>query len=105
MAANTTEALMKITLRIAAVIAFAAATAGCATVALAPGAERVRLTSNAADVVPCKAVGNVRAHSDPLDSEASKAAIRNQALGLGANTIFFTGYVGGSEEGVAYNCP
>jgi hypothetical protein len=33
------------------------------------------------------------------------ATIRNQAVGLGANTIFFTGYVSGSAEGVAYNCP
>ena len=97
---------MKTPSRVAVVVAFGVATVGCATVALAPGAERVRLTNNAADVVSCKSVGNVRAHSDsPLNSEASMATIRNQAVGLGANTIFFTGYVSGSEEGVAYNCP
>jgi hypothetical protein len=95
---------MKIIFRIAAVVAFGAATAGCSTVALAPGAEQVRVTSNAADVASCKAAGNVKARSS-FDSGATDAAIRNQALGLGANTVFFTGYVRGSEEGVAYNCP
>jgi hypothetical protein len=89
--------------RFAAVVAFGTATAACATVALAPGAERVRLTTNAADVAPCKAVGNVKAL--PGSSVDSEASIRNQALGLGANTIFVTRYVSGSEEGVAYSCP
>jgi hypothetical protein len=100
------EMLMKTVLRFTAFIAFGAATAGCTTVALAPGAERLRITNNAADVASCKAVGNVKAKSDSVfDSDAVTAAIRNQALGLGGNTILFTGYVGSSEEGVAYNCP
>jgi hypothetical protein len=98
-----TEMLMKIILRFAAVVAFGAATAACTTVVLAPGAERVRVTTNAADVAPCKAVGSVKAPSgSTFDGEAT---IRNQALGLGANMIFVTRYVSGSEEGVAYNCP
>jgi hypothetical protein len=97
------EVLMEIILRFAAVVAFGVATAGCATVVLAPGAERVRVTTNAAEVVPCKPVGNVKALSEsPFDGMAT---IRNQALGLGANTIFVTAYVSGSEQGVAYNCP
>jgi hypothetical protein len=94
------EVLMEIILRFAAVVAFGAAAAGCATlVALAPGAERVRITNNAADIASCKAVGSVRASDSPLES------VRNRALGLGANTLFFTGYVSGSEEFVANNCP
>jgi len=93
---------MKMFLRFAAVVAFGAGTAACTTVALAPGAERVRVTMTAAEVAPCKAVGNVKALSvSAFDGEAT---IRNQALGLGANTIFVTRYVSGSEEGVAYNC-
>ena len=94
---------MKIILRFAGVVAFGAATAGCATVALAPGAERVRITNNAADVASCKAVGNVKALSvSPFEGVAT---IQNQAVGLGANMIFVTVYTSGSEEGVAYNCP
>jgi hypothetical protein len=94
----------KVILCIAAVIAFGAATAGCATVALAPGAEQVRITNKAADVASCKAVGNVKVRSS-ANSDETDATIRNQAVGLGANTILFTGYVGSSEEGVGYNCP
>jgi hypothetical protein len=94
---------MRMTLRFAAVAACVATTAGCATVALAPGAERVRLTKSAADVASCKPVGNVKAPSDsPPDFVAT---IRNQAMGLGANTIFVTRDINGPEEGVAYNCP
>jgi hypothetical protein len=97
------DVFMKIILRFTAVLAFGAATAGCTTVALAPGAERVRVTTNAAEVASCKGVGSVKALSgSAFDGEAT---IRNQALGLGANTIFVTRYVSGSEEGVAYNCP
>jgi hypothetical protein len=59
---------MQIILRIAAVIAFGVATSGCATVALAPGAEQVRITNKAAEVASCKGVGNVKArfNSDQL---------------------------------------
>jgi hypothetical protein len=89
-------------LRLATVFALGAANAGCATVALAPGAERVRLTTNAADVTSCKAVGNVKAPS--VAAFDGVATIQNQAVGLGANTIFVTVPTSGSEEGVAYNC-
>jgi hypothetical protein len=89
--------------RHAALIAFAAVTAACATVTLAPGADRVRLTVNATDVSSCRAAGNVKA--PPGSGFDSEATIRNQALGLGANTIFVTRNVSGAEEGVAYNCP
>jgi hypothetical protein len=60
-------------------------------------------TTTAADVAQCKAVGSVKALSG--SAFGGEATIRNQALGLGANTIFVTRYVSGSEEGVAYNCP
>jgi hypothetical protein len=89
--------------RLAVLITFTAGTAACTTVTLAPGADRVRLTVNAADVSSCRAAGNVKApQGSGLDGEAT---IRNQALGLGANVIFITRNVTGAEEGVAYNCP
>jgi hypothetical protein len=76
----------------------------CATVALAPGAEKVRLTSNAQDVAACTAVGNVR---EPVDARSPPPSadvlneLRNQAIGLGGNTVFVTEF----GEGVAYRCP
>jgi hypothetical protein len=94
---------MKTIYRFTVVVALGAAVVGCATVALAPGADRVRLTTRAADVASCRAVGSVKANSDSaFDGEAD---IRNQALGLGANSVFVTRYVTGKEEGVAYACP
>ncbi len=77
---------------------------GCiTTVALAPGASQVRITQQANDVATCKVVGNVKAPSDaPADMEPT---IRNQAVGLGGNTIFLTKDISGPQEGVAYRCP
>jgi hypothetical protein len=98
------EMLMKTVLRFAAFIAFGAATAGCATVALAPGAERVRITNNAADVASCTAVGNVR---QPADQNVD---MRNLTVGVGGDTLFVTeslSQLGGNDyikSGVAYRC-
>jgi hypothetical protein len=89
--------------RVAVLITLTAGTAACTTVTLAPGADRVRLTVNATDISSCRAVGSVKApQGSGLDGEPT---IRNQALGLGANVIFVTRNITGSEEGVAYNCP
>lgn len=79
----------------------------CVTVALAPGAEKVRLTSSAQDVKSCTAVGNVRVpadvqKNDPFTDDTSNE-LRNQAIGLGGNTVFVTSDALG--EGVAYRCP
>jgi hypothetical protein len=95
---------MKTNLRCVAFFAITAVTAGCHTLRLAPGADQVRITNKTEAVVSCKAVGNVKARSS-LNSDKTDAAIRNQAVGLGGNTVLFTGYIGRSEEGVAYNCP
>jgi hypothetical protein len=78
-------------------------TAGCATVALAPGAEKVKITRNAGDVATCKAVGNV--NSPLVGYDGINATLQNQALGLGGNTVFVTGAEGQSVAGVAYSCP
>ena len=89
--------------RLAAIAVIGLGTAGCATVALAPGAENVKITKKAGDVASCKVVGNVKAQ--PVGPEATKATLRNQALGLGGNTVFVTGADAVSVAGVAYSCP
>jgi len=78
-------------------------TAGCATVALAPGAEKVKLTKQTSDVASCKAVGNVK--SALVGYSGTDANLQNQTLGLGGNTVFVTGSDGQSVAGVAYSCP
>lgn len=76
----------------------------CATVTLAPGAEKVRVTSSAQDVASCTAVGNVRVPPNAQSSVTNPIDdLRNQTLGLGGNTTFVTSALLG--EGVAYRCP
>lgn len=89
--------------RLAAIVIIGLGTAGCITVALAPGAEKVKITKNPSDVASCKAVGNVK--SQLIGYEGINATLQNQAFGLGGNTIFLTGTVGESVAGVAYSCP
>jgi hypothetical protein len=86
-----------------AAVALTGLVTGCATVALAPGAEKVKITKNASDVVSCKAVGNVKSLMD--GPEAVNATLQNQTLGFGGNTVFVTGTEGQSVTGVAYSCP
>jgi len=74
-------------------------TSSCATpTPLAPGADKVKFTQDAADVTGCKPVGNVSALRTRSDTESY---LRNTTIGLGGNTVFRTA----SFEGVAYNCP
>ena len=89
--------------RFLAIVVIGLGTAGCVTVALAPGAEKIKITKNASDVASCKAVGNVK--SPLVGNEAINATLQNQALGLGGNTVFVTGPVAESVAGVAYSCP
>jgi hypothetical protein len=99
------EEFLKTILLISIVTIFGALNSGCATVALAPGADKVHLTQKATDVTTCKVVGNVKRPPDSssLDSEAS---IRNQVVGLGGNTALITQEdISGPQQGVAYQCP
>jgi hypothetical protein len=95
-----------ITNRLAAIasigLATALGTAGCVNIALAPGAEKVKITKTASDVASCKAVGNVL--SKPMGPTATNADLQNKTLGLGGNTIFVTAATGDAVEGVAYSC-
>jgi hypothetical protein len=74
--------------RLAAIAVIGLGMAGCVTVALAPGAEKVKITKNASDVASCRAVGNV--NSQPMGPEATNADLQNKTMGLGGNTVFVT---------------
>ena len=80
---------------------------GC--VSLAPGADKVLVTSDAAAVVKCTAVGNVREQVDvnrQTDTANASAVFRNRVVALGGNTGFVTdGSVRVPVQGVAYRCP
>ena len=80
-------------------IAICALANGCVTYAPAPGADRVQLIRNPADVATCTAVGNV-------DWWQHKTDVRNLTVGLGGNAIFVTSEQNGFVlTGVAYRCP
>lgn len=62
-----------------------ALTACAVPIPMAPGAERVRVTRNPADVVSCKPLGNYDAERN-LD----EALARNHTVGLGGDTLLDT---------------
>jgi hypothetical protein len=92
-----------------AVIVAGGMAAACTTLALAPGADQVKITRTAADVAGCAAVGNVRVprNSEGLvDLATVDAEFRNHVVGFGGNVGFVTGgALGVATEGVAYRCP
>jgi hypothetical protein len=81
---------------------------GCQTVTPAPGADKVRLTNNPADVASCKAVGNItvpKTSNGTVDIASAATEFRNRTIGLGGNTGFVTsGFVSVPVEGIAYHC-
>jgi hypothetical protein len=75
----------------------------CVTVTAAPGADLVKLTRVPADVAACKAVGNIELTREDIGSGLDvQPAMRNKAVGLGANAVLITTPAGLS--GVAYHC-
>jgi hypothetical protein len=97
--------MMRSVRRVIAVIPLVA-TAGCATVVAAPGADQVRLTQNPADVAGCTAMGNIKVGPDD-QGLAAAATFRNSVVGFGGNTGLITQAVISAEpiEGIAYRCP
>ncbi len=87
------------------VIACSVAMTGCVTTVSAPGASRVRLTKDPAEVAGCAAVGNIQ----PFPQSSASAAMiqfRNRVVGFGGNTGLITRYVLDDPiEGIAYRCP
>lgn len=80
------------------------ALAACETIALVPGAEKVRITNNPADVANCKAVGDLPP-GGAIGDENAWTMVRNHTIGLGGNTAFFAPAVGMAASGMAYDCP
>ncbi|HET9796162.1 MAG TPA: hypothetical protein VFS34_17070 [Thermoanaerobaculia bacterium] len=79
--------------------------AGCATT-IAPGAEKIRITTNPKDVEGCKPVGSVDARGPFNLPDDWERELQNQALGLGADVVFRTGPLAMTDHvsGVAYRC-
>jgi hypothetical protein len=75
---------------------------GCTTMALAPGAEQVKVTRNAADVAGCHAVGNVAVDSNATQHDWD-TQLRNKTLGLSGDVLFLTSVLA-ATEGIAYRC-
>jgi hypothetical protein len=75
---------------------------------LAPGAEQVKVTRIAGEVANCQAVGNLGGVNGGNLTDAGQRIARNQAIGLGGNTIFDTSSAlqesQGVVEGVVYRC-
>jgi hypothetical protein len=61
----------------------------CAT--LAPGAEKVLVTTTPADVAGCKVLGQVATPDRPITTKADmENKLRNAAFAIGANAVFKT---------------
>src|SRR5664280_3475847 len=85
------------TLALAAIVV---ATSGCSSAA--PGAEKIRVTSNPKDVAGCKVAGQVSTHTS---SPGNETRLRNAALTIGGGTIFVTSSgLSGPYQGMVYNC-
>jgi len=81
----------------------------CASVILAPGAEKVHLTSDPSEVVACKVLGEVTVEPAPFQTNAQgHDKLRNAAYALGGNAVLqtFGGAFKGSGrfQGTAYRC-
>jgi hypothetical protein len=80
--------------------------AACVT-HLAPGAEKVRLVRDASAVTGCKVVGSVTSSYEFGEATMGKdynKFIKNQAFGLGADTVLLTNSMLTMPSGVAYRC-
>lgn len=95
----------------AATVVTALLLSGCVTAVLAPGADKIALTKNPADVEKCRPAGSLQVLTAFPDDGVT--ALRNQALGMGsgADTILITGgaltssnTMALSVNGVAYRC-
>jgi len=76
--------------------------AGCQETPLVPGADQVKITRSNADVIGCKAVGNIGEVYGPTWDE-SQRQMKNQAIGFGGNLVLNTTMT--SISGVVYRCP
>jgi hypothetical protein len=72
-------------------------------VAPVPGADKVRVVSNASEVSTCSPVGNITVKSAGSNA---RTEFRNMVVGFGGNTGLITnGPMWAPVEGIAYRCP
>jgi hypothetical protein len=94
---------------LALLVASSAIFGGCTIARPAPGADQVRLSTNAADVATCTVAGNLQVPKDAqgrVDGASAQTQFRNLTVGLGGNLALVTeGYVSIPVAGIAYRCP
>lgn len=78
----------------------------CATTALAPGGEKVRVVQDPAEVKGCKAVGDVVSKGPYAEPDEWKKRFRNEGVRLGADTVLLKDWSFASQtfNGTAYVC-
>jgi hypothetical protein len=76
----------------------------CACTTLAPGTAEVFVTRDPAAVQACQAAGNVASVPPYVLPGDDLKQVRNQAVGLQADTVLLTGPRLVSTQGVAYRC-
>jgi hypothetical protein len=74
------------------------ASTACSLVRLDPGAEKVRLTTNPAELTACTYVGVVNGAAANISTNYAHQ-MQNQALSMDADTVFQSG-----NGGIAYRC-
>ena len=71
---------------------------------LAPTAQGIPTTRDAAAVSNCKPVGNVASTPPYIWPGDDLKQLKNQAVGLGGDTVLLTGPRIISTQGIAYRC-
>jgi hypothetical protein len=79
-------------------VALGLATSACSLVRLDPGAEKVRITTDPADLTACTYVGVVSGAAANISTNYAHQ-MQNQALSMDADTVFRSG-----NGGIAYRC-
>lgn len=75
----------------------------CTTVA--PGADQVKVTNDADAVEHCFPLGNIELQVGRNHASIEAAAMRNQASGMGADTLLVTSTeYAKNATGIAYRC-
>jgi len=83
-------------------VAASVLTSACTT--LAPTAQGIPTTRDAAQVASCKAVGNVASTPPYILPGDDLKQIKNQAAGLGGDIVLITSPRIVSTQGIAYQC-
>jgi len=84
-------------------VTLALMSSGCAQVALAPGADQIKVTRMPSDVASCAAVGNVDGQNGSGLTSDGIRQLQNQTVGVGGNTVFVTSDLP-PQKGIAYRC-